>query len=187
MNPEPTWLVPVTGDLDRVRSTLSQLQPGYETTRYPGALRVAGEALAASPGRTKTLVWMADEQRLGWLGASFDQQLAPGIKLDLPDIPPDVKHQAAIVSLAWVESGTDKPAIEANVRLYAPETDTRRITVRVAGPGGAVVAQQQTDLRRSGEKSHPAPARYSRRHTARRFLRLARIAKPRGCRRPARR
>ena len=151
MNPEPTWLVPVTGDLDRVRSTLAQLQPGYETTRYPGALRVAGDALAESPGKTKTLVWMADEQRLGWLGASFDRQLAPGIKVDLPDIPPPVKHQAAIASLTWVESGTDKPAIEADVRLYAPDTDTRRITVRIAGTGGAVVAQQQAELRRSGE------------------------------------
>ncbi|HWB61094.1 MAG TPA: VWA domain-containing protein, partial [Chthoniobacteraceae bacterium] len=150
MNPEPTWLVPVTGDLDRVRSTLEQLQPGYETTRYAGALRVAGDALAANPGRTKTLVWMADEQRLGWLGASFDQHLAPGIKIDFPDMPPLVKHQAAIASLAWV-SGTDKPAIDADVRLYTPETESRRITVRVAGTGGAVVAQQQMDLRRSGE------------------------------------
>lgn len=151
MNPEPTWLMPVTDDLARVRSTLSQLQPGYETTRYPGALRAAGDALAASPEKTKTLVWMADEQRLGWIGASFDRQLAPGIKIDLPGIPPPVNHQSSIVSLAWVESGTGKPVIEADVRLYAPETDARRITVRVAGPGGAVVAQQQADLRRSGE------------------------------------
>lgn len=147
MNPAPTWLVPVTDDLNGVRDTLTQLDPGYETTRYAGALRMAGDALVSNPGSEKTLVWMADEQRLGWLGIPFDQPLPPGVKIKFPEAPAAVTHQAAIASLAWVpEPG--KQVIEANVRLYAPDTARRRITVNVAGKNGAMVAQQEVELRR---------------------------------------
>ena len=44
-----------------------------------------------------------------------------------------------------------KQVIEANVRLYAPDTAKRRITVSVAGKDGAVVAQQEVELRRDAE------------------------------------
>lgn len=150
MNPAPEWLVPVTDDLNSVRTTLTQLEPGYETTRYAGALRMAGDALASNPGREKTLVWMADEQRLGWLGVPLDQPLPAGVKIKFPDPATPVTHQVAITSLAWVpEPG--KQVVEANVRLYGPDTAKRRITVSIAGKNGAVVAQQEAELRHDTE------------------------------------
>ncbi len=143
MNPAPSWALPLTDDLARVRATLNSMLPGFETTRYGGALRMAGNALAAHPARSKTLVWMADEQRLGWRGRAFDDPLPPGVHLRLAEIVPAPARQAAITALRWSPGPAGEPGVEATVRLFAPAKDTRHLVVSV--PGG------QTSLPRAVE------------------------------------
>jgi hypothetical protein len=146
MNPAPVWLVPLTDDLDRVRAALKNLRPGYEKTRYAGALKMAGATLEPHPGATKTLVWMADEQRAGWRGVDFAQTLPPGVKIRFAESAPEPSRQAAITSLQW---SLDKPGVIANVRLFAPVQDQRRITVSA---GGRSLAEQTVTLRAGDNK-----------------------------------
>ena len=144
MNPAPVWAVPLTDDLARVRATLAALPPGFETTRYAGTLRAAGDALAAQPARSKTLVWMADEQRLGWLGRAFDDPLPPGVKIRLASVAPLPARQAAITAARWSPGPRGEPGVEATVRLFVPEKDTRHLVVRL--PGGAASAPKEIAL-----------------------------------------
>ena len=137
MNPAPAWLVPLTDDLERVRSTLQNARPGFEKTRYAPALKMAGETLAAKPGAERTLVWMADEQRVGWRAWTSRQTLPAGVKIRLADVQPEPAEQAGITSLEW---SLDHPGITAHVRLFTPSSSQRRITVSAGGPhpGGAI-------------------------------------------------
>jgi len=146
MNPAPVWLVPLTDDLDRVRSVLKSARPGFEKTRYAGALKLAGETLVLHPGSEKTLVWMADEQRTGWRGVDFAQTLPPGVKIRFAEPAAEPNRQAAITSLQW---STDKPSIVANVRLFAPLQDQRRITVSA---GKQILAEQTVTLHTGDNK-----------------------------------
>jgi von Willebrand factor type A domain/Aerotolerance regulator N-terminal len=140
MHPSPWWLVPLTSDLARVRSELQNVQPGFEKTHYAEALRLAGGTLAATPGKSKLLIWMADEQRLGWLGVDMAKALPPGLKFCGGEPAPAPDRQAAIVS---VQKSAD-PGLTANVRLFAPAQDQRRITVRA---GDRVVAEKTISLK----------------------------------------
>ena len=144
MNPAPAWALPLTDDLFRVRATLAALPPGFETTRYAGTLRVAGDALAAHPARSKTLVWMADEQRLGWLGRAFDDPLPAGVKIRFAEVAPAPARQAAITALRWSPGPAGEPGVEATVRLFAPARDTRHLVVSL--PGGATSAPKEITL-----------------------------------------
>jgi hypothetical protein len=146
MNPAPVWTVPLSDDLDRVRAALKNLRPGYEKTRYAGALKMAGATLELHPGATKTLVWMADEQRAGWRGVDFAQTLPTGVKIRFAESAPEPSRQAAITSLQW---SLDKPGLVANVRLFAPVQDRRRITVSA---GGRRLAEQTVTLRAGDNK-----------------------------------
>jgi hypothetical protein len=146
MNPAPVWLVPLSDDLDRVRAALKNLRPGYEKTRYAGALKMAGATLELHPGATKTLVWMADEQRAGWRSVDFAQTLPPGVKIRFAESAPEPSRQAAITSLQW---SLDKPGLVANVRLFAPVQDRRRITVSA---GKNILAEQTVTLRAGDNK-----------------------------------
>ena len=148
MHPSPRWLAPLTDDLAAVRGMLSKLEPGYEATRYAAALGMAGETLAALPATRKTLVWMADEQRLGWLGTSFGKQLPPGVKVVFGEPAASPGRQAAIVAARWV-NGADGRGIEVVLRGYAPDEDERRLAV-VAG--GATLVEQNV-LLRAGEET----------------------------------
>ena len=141
MNPAPSWLVPMTDDLGRVRATLRNARPGYEKTRYAPALRTAGDALAASPAGGKTLVWLADEQRAGWLGVDLAQRLPPGVKLLLGDTAAAPERQAAIVALR--EGAGTAAGVTATVRQFTPAQDQRLLTVRA---GGRVLAAQTVSL-----------------------------------------
>ncbi len=147
MNPAPRWLIPMTDDLAAVRSALQQLKPGFETTRYPAALRLAGEVLAAQPAHKKVLAWVADEQRLGWLGAPLDQALPPGVDILFGETSPAPEHQAAIASARWTPDGKGG-TVDLSIRLYSPGNDQRQIEIRA---GDTVLASQKVTLTQTAE------------------------------------
>lgn len=147
MNPAPRWLIPMTDDLAAVRSALQELKPGFETTRYPAAIRLAGEVLAAQPARKKVLAWVADEQRLGWLGAPLDQALPPGVDVLFGETYPAPERQAAITSSRWTPDAKGG-AVDLSIRLYSPESDQRQIEIRA---GDTVLASQKVSLTQSSD------------------------------------
>jgi hypothetical protein len=149
MQPSPTWLVPPSGTPEQARATLENLQPGFETTHYMPALRMAGKALAALPAASRTIVWMADEQRIGWIGAQFDETLPPGVKVRFAEVAPAPASQAAITSLRWSHDGLD-PAVEVKIRLYSQAHEARQLTVK---SGGKVVATRAVDLTAGAEQT----------------------------------
>jgi len=149
IQPAPAWLAPMTDDLASIKNALQNAQPGFEKTRYDAALRVAGETLAANPSETKTLVWMADEQQLGWLGIDLSQTLPAGVKIRFGEAAPAPKHQAAIVALQWSPSASNDDEIIATVRLFAPDQDQRKITVRA---DSRVLAEQTISLHAGDNK-----------------------------------
>jgi len=81
MQPAPAWLAPVSGNIEQVRETLRAMQPGFEKAHYMPAMRMAGQTLAAMSGHTKTILWMSDEQKIGWIGTQFDDTLPAGVKI----------------------------------------------------------------------------------------------------------
>lgn len=147
INPSPRWLIPMTADLAAVRSALQEMKPGFETTRYPAAIRLAGEVLGAQPARKKILVWMADEQRLGWLGAPFEQPLPAGVDLQLGETAPAPERQAAITSARWIPGGKSG-TVELTIRLFSPAVDQRQVELR---SGDAVLASQKVVLNQNEE------------------------------------
>ena len=146
MHPAPAWLAPMTDDLPRVRAVLRAARPGFEKTRYGPALQLAGDALAAVPAGTKTLAWMADEQRLGWLGVDLTRALPTGVKVRLAPPAPAPSRQAALVALSRLGAAASdgRPGLVATVRLFQPEQDQRRIVVRLAN--GQMLAEQTVAL-----------------------------------------
>ncbi len=146
MHPAPVWLAPMTDDLARVRAVLLEAEPGFEKTRYAPALQLAGDALASVPAGTKTLAWMADEQRLGWLGVDLKRALPAGVQVRLAPPAPPPRRQAAIVNLRRLGAGAAdaRPGVAVTVRLFQPEQDQRRIAARV---NGQTLAEQTVALR----------------------------------------
>jgi hypothetical protein len=68
------------------------------------------------------------------------------MKIRFAESAPEPGHQAAITSLQW---SLDKPGLVANVRLFAPLQDRRRITVSA---GGRSLAEQTVTLRAGDNK-----------------------------------
>lgn len=149
MQPEPTWLVPMTDDLERVRRSLQDAKPGYDKTRYAGPLRLAGETLAKTAGSERILAWAADEQRTGWRGTDLAEKLPPGVRFRFMGVAPAPQRQAAIVSVR--QSAATKNALDLVIRQFQPTTpDRRQVTVR--GPGDRVLATQSIVLRPGDNK-----------------------------------
>ncbi len=153
MNPTPRWLVPTTQNIDQVRETMAGLQPGYETTRYEGALRLAGDTLVGSGAKVMTLAWMGDEQEIGWKGVNFSQPLPAGVTMTFPPLPDLPKRQAAITKAQWEGQGTS-PSLRVAVAQFLPDHDTRVLTV---SSNGKVLATQQVDLNAGKENSVLVP------------------------------
>jgi hypothetical protein len=153
MNPTPRWLVPMTRNIDQVRQTLASLLPGYETTHYDGALRLAADTLTGTGAREMTLAWMGDEQAGGWKGVNFSQPLPPGVKLAYPPVPDLPKRQAAITKAQWEGQG-NSPSLRVTIAQFLPDHDTRVLTV---SSGGKVLATQSVDLDAGHENSVLVP------------------------------
>ena len=142
MNPTPRWLVPMTDKLDAVRSTLASLPPGYETTRYEPVLRLVGDTLAQTSASKRSLVWMADEQQLGWQSVNFGTPLPANVDLVMPPVVDPPARQASIAKVSWT-TADQNPALHVEVRQYTPAQDTRQLTVSA---GGNVLARQTISL-----------------------------------------
>jgi hypothetical protein len=128
MQPEPTWLVPMTDDLARVRTALAAAQPGYDKTRYARPLRLAGDTLAKTDAGTRILAWAADEQRAGWRGTDLAEKLPPGISFRFLGAATAPQRQAAIISVRQSASGTN--SLDVVIRHFHPTTpDQRQISV----------------------------------------------------------
>jgi len=124
MHPSPHWLVPMTDDLSTVRTALEATGPGFEKTSYAPALRLASQTLAATPARLRVLVWMADEQRLGWSGVDRKHPLPPGVEFRPVQPMASPERQAAIQSVARTAEGAS-----VTIRLFSPPEETREISV----------------------------------------------------------
>lgn len=148
MEPEPTWVAPLTDDLSRVRAVLEAARPGYDKTRYAPPLRMAGDALAQTTDGTKILAWAADEQLAGWRGMDLEEKLPPGVSFRFMDIEPAPQRQAAITSIH--KSATTDNSLDIVVRQFQPDTpDTRQLSVF---NGNQLLAKQSIELRSGDNK-----------------------------------
>ena len=148
MEPEPTWLMPMTDDLPRVRAALAAARPGYDKTGYARPLRLAGDTLAKTTAGTRILAWAADEQRTGWRGTDLAEKLPPGINFRYMDIATAPQRQAAIVSVH--HSATTNGALDLVIRQFQPTTpDQRQLTVSA---GDHVLATRSVVLRPGDNK-----------------------------------
>ena len=139
----------MTDDLAHVRAVLRDARPGFEKTRYAPALQLAGDALAAVPAGTKTLAWMADEQRLGWLGVDLKPCAARrGEGAPRAACPVHrVGRRRSSPCAVWGPAAADaRPGVAATVRLFAPEQDRRRIAVIA---NGQTLAEQTVSCTRA--------------------------------------
>jgi len=126
MNPTPTWLVPITTEIETVRSALNQLQPGWQSTRYRPALQLAGETLRALPFEKRELIWMADQQRLGWRGVDFTNLLPPGVVARFAPTQAAPQRQAAIVGML-ARGDASTVVVDLVIQPFLPSTDTRTV------------------------------------------------------------
>jgi hypothetical protein len=148
MHPEPVWLVPATDDLTRVRTALQSAQPGFEKTRYAKPLRLAGETLARLPAQNRMLVWMADEQSVGWRNVDLTQKLPPGVTARFAGALPAPQRQAAIIALR--KSNDPNGGLDITIRQFHAKTDQRRLTVRA---GERVLAEKTLSLNAGDNKT----------------------------------
>lgn len=147
MEPEPSWLVPMTDDLARVRAALAAAHPGYNKTRYARPLRLASETLAKTAAGKRIVAWAADEQRAGWRGTDFADKLPPGVEFRFMAAAPVPERQAAIIS---VHQSVSRNSLDIVIRQFQPTTpDQRQLTVRASD---RVLAKQSVSIRPGDNK-----------------------------------
>jgi hypothetical protein len=148
MEPKPTWLVPMTDDLSRIRAALAAVQPGYDKTRYAHPLRMAGDALAKTAAGTKILAWAADEQRAGWRGTDLGEKLPPGVRFRFLGSAPVPQRQSAVISVH--QSAAAKNSLDIVIRQFQPTMpDARQLTIF---NGNHALAAQKVVLRPGDNK-----------------------------------
>lgn len=142
MHPVPHWLIPLSDDLETGRNALTNLRPGWETTHYQEALQLASETLRVLPFRYREIIWMADEQRLGWQNVKLPGGLPAGIEVNLPTAVEAPKRQAAVsaFSLRPLSDGT---MASVTVESFDPGKQSRTITISA---NGQALANQTVDL-----------------------------------------
>lgn len=145
-------LVEATTDHDRVAKAVAAFAPGHGGTDLVGALRRAGELLAAVPAHARSIVLLSDLQRCGWESFRGDWKLAPGIAL-LCDTAPaaaagivisdaDAPGNIALdgvpraISLRLANAG-EQPAMGVTValRIDGVQADTRTVDLPAKGSG----------------------------------------------------
>lgn len=128
LHPTPTWLAPLSADLEAGRAALETLPQSYETSHYRAGLELAGAKLALTKLEQKQIILAADQQRLGWNGVRFERTLPPRVKLISAPPAPVPKRQAAIVSLKATRTADGRLSLDATLRGYSPGNDERTVT-----------------------------------------------------------
>ncbi len=121
MNPRPTWLVTPTRDTDTAVRALEALKPGWHTTRAETALRLAGDLLAASPARQRRILFLGDQQALGWSGADFARPLPAGVELVWPPIPDAIPARQAAIDLVRLRTDGDHLVADVTIRNFTAD------------------------------------------------------------------
>lgn len=104
VGPRPKWLAAPTADVDAVLATLDHLDPGWESGRLEPALRLAGEALAATAADQRRMIVLCDHQKLSWLGTDFSKRLPRGVSVVFPRLPKGVTRQAALTPPSFTQT-----------------------------------------------------------------------------------
>ena len=123
----PEWLVPMTGDFDRVRTRLAELKPGWETTRVEPALRLAGQTLAAMAADRREIIFAGDHQRLSWAGFEFGKKLPPGVTAVFSPVASAIKRQAALFTPTLVHTADGWRAMLPVRNFSGAQTRTLRV------------------------------------------------------------
>src|SRR6185312_7430863 len=123
----PQWIVPMTGDFDRVRTRLAELKPGWETTRVEPALRLAGQTLAATAADRREIIFAGDHQRLSWAGFEFGKKLPPGVTAVFSPVAPSIKRQAGLFAPTLLHTANGWQATLPVRNFSGPQTRTLRV------------------------------------------------------------
>ena len=134
MNPRPVWLVTPTRDTSSAIRALEALRPGWHTTRAEPALRLAGDLLAATPTGRRRIVFLGDQQALGWSGADFARPLPAGVELTWPPLPAAAPAQQAALSNLRLRREGDHFIADLTIRNF---TADQQRTVRLFINGSA--------------------------------------------------
>lgn len=128
LHPTPTWLAPLTTDLDAGRAVFKSFPTGYETSRYRAGLELAALKLNLTRAKHKQILVAGDQQQLAWSGVRFDHELPAGIKLFTAPVAAAPRRQAAVTALKAARTADGQVALEATLRSFGPGIDERTVT-----------------------------------------------------------
>ncbi|HRE79635.1 MAG TPA: BatA and WFA domain-containing protein [Opitutaceae bacterium] len=128
LHPTPSWLVPLSYDLEAAKTVLKRLPQGYESSDYRPGLDVAAARLALATAQRKEILLAGDSQQAAWLKANFQRSLPGGIHLLTPAVPAAPKRQAALVALNARRGPGNHLRFEAHVFNGGAQEEEREIT-----------------------------------------------------------
>lgn len=133
----------LTTDHTLARNALDDLQPGFQTTDLPGALRVAADLLAPTKLPNKRIVLITDMRRGG-----FPDNAAGAVALDVPvevvRVANEDASSLAVVDVAYEQEGTRREPtfrVDATIENFGA-TDARGVEVRFVLDGVTVGASK---------------------------------------------